>query len=56
MYGPNSEWPGASSCHPGGLNILLGDGSVRFLSETIFWPTWVFLNGKRDGGMLPSDF
>ncbi len=52
MYGPNSEWPGASSFHPSGLNVLLGDGSVRFQSETIHWPVWAFLNGTRDGGMV----
>lgn len=29
----------ASSLHPGGLNVLLGDGSVRFIKETIqSWP------------------
>ena len=30
---------GASSLHPGGLNGLMGDGSVRFIKETIqSWP------------------
>jgi prepilin-type N-terminal cleavage/methylation domain-containing protein/prepilin-type processing-associated H-X9-DG protein len=29
----------ASSLHPGGLNVLLGDGSARFVKETIdSWP------------------
>jgi prepilin-type processing-associated H-X9-DG protein len=55
MYGPNSEWPGPSSYHPGGVNALFGDGSVRLIQETIQWPIWAFLNGKRDGGMLPSN-
>lgn len=55
MYGPNSEWPGASSFHPNGLNVLFGDGSVRFHAETAFFPIWVFLNGKRDGGMVPAN-
>ena len=25
----------ASSLHPGGVNVLMGDGSVRFIKETI---------------------
>ena len=37
------------SAHPGGLNVLLGDGSVRFVRSTIAHPVWWAL-GTRDGG------
>jgi prepilin-type N-terminal cleavage/methylation domain-containing protein/prepilin-type processing-associated H-X9-DG protein len=30
----------ASSRHSGGVNVLLGDGRVRFVSETVDQPTW----------------
>lgn len=53
-YGPNSEWPGPSSRHPGGIHIVMCDGSTRLLSETISWETWANLNGRRDGGELAS--
>ena len=39
----------ASSKHIGGVNILLGDGSVRFLRQTISPVTWKAL-GTRAGG------
>lgn len=35
QYGPNSEWPGPGSFHEGGLQVLMADGSVRFVSENI---------------------
>lgn len=34
-YAPNSEWPGPSSFHTGGIHALMADGSVRFISENI---------------------
>ena len=42
-----------SSSHPGGVNILLGDGSVRFIKETIALNVWRALS-TRNGGEIVS--
>jgi prepilin-type N-terminal cleavage/methylation domain-containing protein len=39
---------GFMSVHPGGLQIALGDGSARFISENIDYRTWVYLGDKQD--------
>lgn len=39
----------AKSLHPGGVNLLLGDGSVRFVSNSIDRQVWWGV-GTRDGG------
>lgn len=39
----------ASSYHPGGSQIALGDGSVRFIAETIDVVTWRRMGDKADG-------
>ncbi len=38
--------------HPGGANVLLGDGSVRFIKETIYPWTWVGLSTRNGGEVL----
>lgn len=44
----------ASSLHPGGLNALMGDGSVRFIKETIqSWPLEP-ISGKPAGASQTS--
>ncbi len=40
---------GFKSAHTGGTHFLLGDGSVRFLSENIDYPTYQNLGNKADG-------
>jgi prepilin-type N-terminal cleavage/methylation domain-containing protein/prepilin-type processing-associated H-X9-DG protein len=52
VFGDNARFRSASSLHPGGLNIVLGDGSVRFLKETIeTWPAGV-ATGQPTGATL----
>jgi len=41
----------ARSWHPGGVNAVMGDGSVRFVAETIDIATWRAF-GTRHGGEL----
>ncbi len=69
LLGPNPKYPncsvnatgtlqspgmwGLSSNHPGGANILLGDGSVRFLKDSTALPT-VWALGSRNGGEILS--
>ena len=40
------------SAHPGGCHILLGDGSARFVSESINPITWSNLGNREDGQPL----
>jgi prepilin-type processing-associated H-X9-DG protein len=44
---------GFKSMHPGGANMMLGDGSVRFVSETIDYFVWNE-NGTTAGGESPA--
>jgi prepilin-type N-terminal cleavage/methylation domain-containing protein/prepilin-type processing-associated H-X9-DG protein len=45
-----------SSRHPGGVNFLLADGSVRFISNNISMPTWVGLGTRAGGETLGYDY
>jgi type II secretory pathway pseudopilin PulG len=46
---------GFKAAHVGGAHFLLGDGSVRFLSENINFLTYQYLGAKNDGqvAMVP---
>lgn len=44
---------GVSSLHPGGVNVLLGDGSVQFVSETIeHYYTYRYMVWRNDGNVV----
>ncbi len=44
-----------SSNHAGGVNVLFGDGSVRFVKQTIAMNAWRALATRNGGEVLSSD-
>ena len=51
----NPAWKAARSRHTGGVNVLLGDGGVRFVRNAVDPLTWQAA-GSRAGGEVPGDF
>lgn len=53
--GTNDTWDAntaLTSYHVGGINVLMADGAVRFISENINFPTLLRLAAKDDGQVL----
>lgn len=46
---------GFKSMHPGGINVAMGDGSVRFLSESIDYVTYNMMGSRANSDVLPPD-
>ncbi len=49
---PNADYwrtSGFKSLHPGGANMLMGDGAVHFVNETIDWFAWNMLGSTFNG-------
>jgi hypothetical protein len=70
-YGPNAgalfqimplpyigkcDWTRASSAHTGGIEVGLGDGSVRFVAQGLSPTTWWAAFTPSGGEVLPSDW
>ncbi len=51
---PDHTMVGASSNHPGGVNVAMLDGSVRFIKSTINPMTWRALASKAGGEVLDA--
>jgi prepilin-type N-terminal cleavage/methylation domain-containing protein/prepilin-type processing-associated H-X9-DG protein len=49
-------WRTARSNHPGGVNVLLGDGSVRFVSDGVNPATWRALSTRAGNETGVNDF
>jgi len=56
--------PSAKNCdpgtpqspHPGGINVGMGDGSVRFVSANLSWQTWRSATTPNGGEVLGADW
>jgi prepilin-type processing-associated H-X9-DG protein len=46
---------GSKSRHPGGINTLFGDGSVRFVKSSITAANWKALNTIGEGEIMSAD-
>jgi prepilin-type processing-associated H-X9-DG protein len=53
--GPTFAAITARSYHPGGVNVLLGDGSVRCIKDTIYGAAWRTLGTVAGGEVVSSD-
>ena len=45
----------ANSNHPGGVNVLMADGSVRFAKDSINQATWWALGTRGNGEVISAD-
>jgi prepilin-type processing-associated H-X9-DG protein len=45
----------AASFHPGGVNVLFGDGSVRFVKDSVARMTWWALGTRENGEVIGAD-
>ncbi len=53
--GANSHQATFRSAHPGGVNVAMADGTVRFLRDTISIQTYYQLGSAQDGLPLAAD-
>jgi prepilin-type N-terminal cleavage/methylation domain-containing protein/prepilin-type processing-associated H-X9-DG protein len=56
--GSGGGWLGASTAnsnHPGGVNTAMGDGSVRFIKDSVNYQTWWALGTRGGGEILSAD-
>ena len=44
-----------SSQHPGGVNVAIADGSVKFIKDSINLPTWWALGTRKGGEVISAD-
>jgi prepilin-type processing-associated H-X9-DG protein len=50
-----SDLSNSDSWHPGGVNVTMADGSVRFIKDSINLQTWMALGAKAGGEVISAD-
>ena len=50
-----SEYIKADSYHPGGVNVLFADGSVRFVKDGVNVNTWMALGTRANSEVISAD-
>ena len=50
-----SQYVNAGSLHSGGVNTLMGDGSVRFVKDSINMTVWMSIGTRANGEVVGSD-
>jgi len=55
MFPPLRISTTANSKHPGGVNVLLGDGSVKFIKDSINIQTWRAMGSRNLGEIVSGD-
>ena len=54
-HGARSDLSNSDCWHPGGVNVGMGDGSVKFIKDSINLQTWMALGIRSNGEVISSD-
>jgi prepilin-type N-terminal cleavage/methylation domain-containing protein/prepilin-type processing-associated H-X9-DG protein len=54
-YANDATFANATSLHSGGCNVLMGDGSVKFIKSSINMQTWWALGTRGNGEVISAD-
>jgi prepilin-type processing-associated H-X9-DG protein len=52
--GARSDLSNADSYHSGGVNVTMGDGSVKFIKDSVNMQTWMALGTKANGEVIDA--
>jgi len=53
--GGTPSFNASRSRHPGGVNILFGDGSVKYMKDSINVATWRGIGSPNGGEVISAD-